>query len=806
MTSAGQLLSNIRFEDLQKEDDFDKLITGLITCEDYKHALRISNYASQQFKKSPRFVTRKAMCLKSLGRGDDALEVLNSWHQKKDTEIAREKAAILYDLKRFQEYADLIHTMNPDGVSDPVERERYLSALLEGSRFNEALQEIGKSLAKVPNDPGVLQQKFKLQTMLNDISGAYETAERILAVDKANRECSAFVLDYLFGNGEYEKFIERFGSLSKNSGYSKGPLVAALIFSAQVDDAIERIRSDHSSLKQPEVIDALFFTLREEEQVDTVLEICENDGFDLAGIAMSRIKGKKMQFSSTIWDQIKTTRSEAVIWSVAMETINFRDRTRPEMVSALLSDKKFANLSNLSEAIVLVYAGKYYEEMTDNRKFMYPLTEALVENGRTRDAEVKLEQSHDPKRLDPFYHYLLSRIQYLEGDISASRKSILRALGRLSNRNFFLQSIRISISQDDPDSILSALDGIAKMDALESCDLSELFAYVSKDGEENLAKEILHRFGDQDVKNIWINRLQRDQYLRSNEFEEAARISRKIVLNSSKVADDVRKHAILLENTAKEEERVDYLMQEEKKTGDPQIEIWLGDYYYIKKNYEKALETYEKAIQKGTREGEIKNLPETLIELGEFERVEKMLSGSPGNEIALIKLYHRTGRIPEITNLLRNVKVDNKEDEAVIQYISRILWVNRQVRDTLIEMFHSTGSLFLGKIISQHMVESRDFINAERVMRAILKLYPEDAQNIRALSDLLVENNHPSEAAAILLRSVKQFSGAEQREIADRLMRIYFEITEYRALLDFFWKNTCVLYQTIIQWVIRSLI
>ena len=513
-----------------------------------------------------------------------------------------------------------------------------------------------------------------------------------------------------------------------------------------------------------------------------------------------------MQFSSTIWAQIKTSMSAAVIWSVAMETINFRDRTRPEMVSALLSDKKFANISNLSEAIVLVYAGKYYEEMTDNRKFMYPLTEALVENGRTRDAEVKLEQSHDPKRLDPFYHYLLSRIQYLEGDISASRKSILRALGRLSNRNFFLQSIRISISQDDPDSILSALDGIAKMDALESCDLSELFAYVSKDGEENLAKEILHRFGDQDVKNIWINRLQRDQYLRSNEFEEAARISRKIVLNSSKVADDVRKHAILLENTAKEEERVDYLMQEEKTTGDPQIEIWLGDYYYIKKNYEKALETYEKAIQKGTREGEIKNLPETLIELGEFERVEKMLSGSPGNEIALIKLYHRTGRIPEITNLLRNVKVDNKEDEAVIQYISRILWVNRQVRDTLIEMFHSTGSLFLGKIISQHMVESRDFINAERVMRAILKLYPEDAQNIRALSDLLVENNHPSEAAAILLRSVKQFSGAEQREIADRLMRIYFEITEYRALLDFFWKNNCVLDQTNIQWVIRSLI
>ena len=292
VTSAGQLLSNIRFEDLQKEDDFDKLITGLITCEDYKHALRISNYASQQFKKSPRFVTRKAMCLKSLGRGDDALEVLDSWHQKKDTEIAKEKAAILYDLKRFQEYADLIHTMNPDGVSDPAERERYLSALLEGSRFNEALQEIGKSLAKVPNDPGVLQQKFKLQTMLNDISGAYETAERILAVDKANRECSAFVLDYLFGNGEYEKFIERFGSLSKNSGYSKGPLVAALIFSAQVDDAIERIRSDHSYLKQPEVIDALFFTLREEEQVDTVLEICENDGFDLAAIAMSRIKGK----------------------------------------------------------------------------------------------------------------------------------------------------------------------------------------------------------------------------------------------------------------------------------------------------------------------------------------------------------------------------------------------------------------------------------------------------------------------------------------------------------------------------------
>ncbi len=805
--SASRILNSISFEDLEGAGNFKDMVLGLKACDNYKPALRVVNFAVHKFKQDPDFVVLKAQILGAQGKQDEALEILDGWPDKSTRIILNEKADILFSAGRYQEYADLIPTIFPDGVDDQTERDRYITSLIQDSRFHDALQEIGKSLSKNPDDLSVLRQKFKLENMLNEISRAYETAEKVISIDTSDRECSDFVLDHMFSNGEYEKFIQRYESLVGVGEENKGRLIAALLYNQELDDAVERITSDHTLLSSPDVVDAIFFTVRDDDHLTILQDICEKDEYSMAMIAIYRIRGKQIHFDSKIWERVKSIRSQAVIWGVAMETTNFRDRSKPELVNALLSDTRYANLSNLMEAINLVYAGKYFEEMTDNRRFMYPLSEALIENGMTREAEAKLEQAHDPtKRSDPFYNFLLSRIHYIEGDESAARKSILRSLGKLKNKNFLLQQMRIAIKQDDPDSIMSSLDGIRAIDELDRCDLSELYTFLSEEDQHEFADRVLAQYGDESPKNIWISRLKRDQLVRENEFEGAERVSRKIIVNNARVVDDLRKHAILLKNTNRESERVDFLVQEEKETGDPQIEIWLGDYYFLKKQYQKALEAYEKSMQKGTKEEDIKNLPEVLIELGEFERVEEIITKKPGNEIPLIKLYHRTGRILEIAELLRNINVTTKEDEAVIQYISRILWVNRKIRDTLIEMFNATGNLFLGKIIAEHLAESRDFENAERIMREILKLYPEDANNIKALSDLLVENNRPTDAANIILKAVRKLSGKPQRDLAERLMRIYFEIGEYRALLDFFWKNTWVISQTNIQWVIRSLI
>ncbi len=805
---AQAAVRKVDFDTIEDSTYLSKYIEILMETGDLKMALRAVNHASYIFKDDPRFIILHSRCLRKMDRGSEALELIDqSASFSQDQDVAAERSEVLYELGRYQEYVDTMKKAYPQGIPEGKAKLQYIDVLVRLSLFDEALREINSSLSINRNSVGMLRKKFQVLTLLNSYSEAYQTAELILATDPKDKDAALFMLDQLFRSGNYESFIDKHSTIrAADLSGVENLLVASLVYTGDLAEAVRHIEGKPGLLSSPQVIDSIFFSIREEEQLQKLIDLAASSS-RLALMTLYKIKGKFILIDDSLWEMIRQTKSEAVVWTAVSVAVNFRNRTRPELLSSLLASKAFANVSNLVDAISLVYAGKYTEEMSDSRKFMYPLSQALIDIRETKAASALLEASRDPRKSDPFYHYLLSRIQIQEDDTASARKSIMRALGRLTNRDFLAHAIRVAILEGDSDTILLMIDRIIEMKEQDYVDLSDLYKYLSDSSLTDLQNKIVERFDRVGSKNLWIERMRRDRYMRENDIGEAEKVSRKIVISKSKLIDDIKKHAELLESAKKDQERIEFLQEEQGNVQDPQIDLWLGDYYMINKNYEKAIESYKKAEAKGMKESEIRNLPEALIEVGEYETAEKLLKSGQGNEVSLIKLYHRTGRIQEVVDLLRKVNVKNKEEEAAILYISRILWVNRQIRDTMIQLFHETSSLFLGKIISQRLLESRDFIGAERVMREILKKYPEDVENLRNLGDLLVEINHPTEAVSILMKGTKYIKTKnEMQDIVNRICRIYYETGEYNLLTDFFKKNPQILDSTNIQWIIRSYI
>lgn len=807
-SEAQSAINRLDFDELEDKNYLADYIGILLETGDLKMALRAVNHASYLFKDDPGFIILHSRCLRKMDRSSEALELIDqSTAFRKDQALAFERAEVLLELGRYQEYVDTIKMAYPQGIPEGSAKVQYIDVLVRLSLFDDALKEISASLSIDPKNLQVLRKKFQVQNLLNNYSEAYQTAELIISIDPRDKDSALFILGQLFRSANYENLISKY-SVMKTSDLSgvENLLVASMVYTGDFAGALAHIVEKPSLLSSPEVIDSIFFSIREEEQLQKLMDIAGTSS-RLALMTLYKIKGKYIMIDDALWDMIRQTKSEAVVWTAVSVSANFRNRTKPELLASLLASKAFANVSNLVDAIGLVYAGKYTEEMSDSRKFMYPLSQALIDIREIKAASSLLEASRDPKKSDPFYHYLLSRIQVQEGDIGSARKSIMRALGRLTNRDFLTHAIRVAIIEGDSDTVLLMLDRIIEMKEQDYVDLSQLYKYLSDSGLAELQNKIVERFDRVGSRNLWIERMRRDRYMRENEIVEAEKVSRKIVVSKSKLVDDIKKHAELLQSAKKDQERIEFLQEEQGNVQDPQIDLWLGDYYIINKNFEKAIESYRKAEARGMKESDIKNLPEALIEVGEYEAAEKLLKSGQGNEVSLIKLYHRTGRIQEVVDLLKRVNVKNKEEEAAILYISRILWVNRQIRDTMIQLFHESHSLFLGKIISQRLLESRDFIGAERVMREILKKYPGDVENLRSLGDLLVEINHPSEAVSILMKGMKYIETKnDMQDIVNRICRIYYETGEYNLLTEFFRKNPQILDSTNIHWIIRSYI
>ena len=576
-------INDLDTSELRDPEILSRLINLYIEIGDQKKALRAANNASYLYPNDPKIIIQHSKVLEMMGRNDDALDLLEkSLQNSKNAMLIDAKAYLLYTMGKNEEFVKFVSESYADAIPAAMKM-KYLDSLISLSDFDKALQVINANLSKNTFDIEMLKKKFNVQLMLNDTGGAYDTAEKVLRSGSRDRECATYLLEQLFRRQDYETFLQKIDEIGDlGDKHLKNLVAAAYLYESEQEKAVSYIEGDPSVLSDPDLLDSVFFTVRDDNFVERVLNAAKSSGISIALLPLYKILGKQIQLSDEIWDDLNKTRSESVAWSAATAVINFKSGSKPEMIQTLLSRQYFANINNLIDAVLLIYSGRFTEEMTDSKKFMYPLSRALIDIGDLKNAETKLEQSRDAKKTDPFYHFLASKIQLAEGDIAPANKSIFRALGRLTNKEFLIQAIDVAIKLEDSDTILSMIDKIIRINESDTSDFSDLYRYLSRPEMHEFAEKIIAKMDAAESKNIWIERLRRDRLIMANDLAEAEKVSRKIVISRSKTLEDIKKHANLLQSAMKESERIEFLKSEEKNASDPEIDAWLGDYYFVR--------------------------------------------------------------------------------------------------------------------------------------------------------------------------------------------------------------------------------
>lgn len=805
---ASHILATVNFEEFETEDQFLKYIHLCMDARESKYAYRAAKAASSAFPDNIELLYLKGAGLFAVGREDEAVESLEELikvHPK--YEPARIFLGnIYYDRGDFQNMVEITYAVK-EKMADNIDwMLKYIHAEINASDLDGAFRDIKTLESKNPDNLDILRIKLDIQVLINDTNDAFVTSRSIFERDRNDRKGRDYYFNELFNRNEYEEFLKRLDEYGSDDEYLNLK-VAALLYQNELDDAISFAAKDPEIINYDCVLDAIFFTVRNDTSIVKLIKFIEEDEHILAGIVLRFLQGLKITWNEETMDRVEKSGSLAIAWILARSTINFADRVRPELVNNMLSRPKFNVVNNIIDAIFLIYTGKVSDDMADSMRFAYPLTEALIGTGDFKNASNKLQKAFDPKHSDAFYYYYRSVIDQNLNDINAASRNIEKALEALTNANFYSQQIRIMLSEDEVEGITEAIDTMEKMGAVESLCFTDIYEYVEKKNNPELRDMFLSRFDELGLKNIWIDRMKRDKMADEKDFEGATRVSRVIVVSKLKTPEDIRTHAEILKALSRDEEREEFLESVETETSDPMIDAWLGDSFYLKKDYEKAIEFYNRAVEKGGNPIRIRNFPEALIEAGKYTEAESLIKKIPNSNLLLLKLYHRMGRIMEIASLLETLSLQTKEDEEVIKYIARILWINRQIRDTLIGLFTQSRNIYLGRILVDRMMESRDFIGAEKIMRAIMKEYPEDLDNMLRLGDLLYETKHPTEATSILLKAFKIVENKDDGEqILNTIMKIYFETGNYEEIKKLYSVNTNYVNLANIQWIVRSFI
>lgn len=802
------ILGRIDYEESNDEKFLRKYIDLCIEAQETNHAYRASKLASSQFPDNIEFAYLKALGLKEVGREDEAIETLQQIIKDKPEYIeARVLLADIYFGKGdFQNVVELSFPIK-EQMSDNLDwMLKYIHAEINASDLDGAFRDIKSLDSKFPDNLDVLRIKLDIQILINDTNDAFLTSRSIFEKDRNDKKSRDYYLNELFGRHEFEEFLKRLDEYGSDGEYDSLKL-ASYIYLSDLENTINFGRRNLDTFSDENVLDAMFFMIRNDTSILKLIELVKNEEHPLISIVLRFIQGLKVTWNEEAMDLVGKTSSLAIAWILAKTTVNFKDRVKPEMINNLLARPKFNVVNNIIDAIFLIYSGRVTDDMADSMRFFYPLTEALVGAGDLANAQIKLQNAFDPKKADAFYFYFQSLIDLKTNDVSAASKNVEKALETLTNANFIVQRIRINLAEDDLEAAMDSIDQISAMGATENICFSDIYSYVNWKQDSEIRNAFLSKFESMELGNIWIDRLKRDKMADEKDYDGATRVSRVIVVSRSKTVDDIRTHAEILKASSRENEREEFLESIETETSDPMIDVWLGDTFFLKKDYVKAIEFYDRAIEKGEKPVKIRNYAEALIEAGKFGEAENIINGLQSKNLLLLKLYHRMGRIVDIVRLLETLTLETKEDEEVIKYISRILWINRQIRDTLINLFTESRNLILGRIIVDRMMESRDFIGAEKVMRIIMKDYPDDLDNMRRLADLLYETKHPTEANTILLRALKIVENKEDGEqILNTIMKMYYETGNHDEIKKLYQVNTNYVNTSNIQWIVRSFI
>ena len=800
-------LEGFDFSDLKDIDDIIVVTDSLLLLGNWKTALDVINNALNFRKSNDHLLRQKVKILLSSGEKVEAYEIIKDILKRNDDspELARTALEIAYSQGLMDEFLELSKTHSAI-FSDPFFLSRKIDAEIQKSMFGEALKDITEGLITSPGNLDLLNMKFRTLIKLNNTNDAYGTALEILKINPNSDEHATYIVDLLFKRGEYDQvlsFMERYQHVrqSRMEFY-----ISSLFYMDRQHEAIKALSSIPEYAGNPLVLDSVFFNVRVEEilkELESFIILHREESVALK-IITDRLRGVPSDYSSIDGQFLERYPSTALAFIKSWFYVS-SGRKMPEDLLNALSKQVFRSAKATVDLIQQAMEGKIGEEIIDSTKYLFPISETYIRNGKLDRAERELVRAASNQK-DPFYLYLMAVIDFQRGDYTSSRKNADASLDKLMNCDFLILAVELAMIYGETKKIREHADKLVSLGSLELMDLGGFHSFINRNKFWEMASDFLSYIGSGTSHNPWIFRIRRDVLRNSGNLQNAIEQSLMLFRTRQFNSQDIDLHMAMLKDAGKPDEVLQFLGDLEIENRTPEIEILLAGVLNSMGKYDQALNHCNAAIQMGVDPMTIPGYLNALIEAGQYEKAQDMLSKNE-NDLLQLKLYQKTSQIPQALALLKRITFKRQEDPEILKAAVETLWYNRDVRELIVRIYSNEGFVWLGKLIARKTFDSGDTKLALEVARNLNRNEPEDLDTVRLYSDILVRTGRRTDAIELILRSLrfcKEFANC--LDIVNVLLRLYYEDRDYEAIKKFYETNPKYVDDRSLQYVIRSYI
>ncbi len=800
-------LDGFNFNDLKDVDSILVATDSLLNAGDWKTALDVINNALNSRKSDEQLLRQKVKILLASGERVEAYEIIKEILKLRndDLDLARTALEMAYSQGLMDEFLEMSRT-HAAVFSDPSFLSKKIDAEIQKSMFGEALRDITEGLTINPGNLDLLKMKFRTLIKLDNTNDAYNTALEILKIDQKSEEHANYIVELLFQRGEFGQvisFIDRYQQLRQSRAEY---YISSLFHTDRHHEAIKALSSIPNYAGNPVIIDSVFFNIRLDDvlkELESFIILHREESAGLK-IVTDRLRGIPSDYSNIDGQFLEKYPSTALAFIKSWWYIS-TGRKMPEELTNYLSKPVFRSAKATVDLIRQAIEGKTGDEIMDSARYLFPISETYIRNGRLDRAERELLRSASNQK-DPFYLYLMGMIDFQRGDYTSSRKNVDASLDRLQNCDFLLLAVQLAMIYGETKKIREYAEKMVSMGSLELMDLSGFYSFINRNKFWEQASDFLSYIGSGTSHNPWIFRIRRDVFRNGGNIAQAIEQSLMLFRTRQFNHMDIDLHMAMLRDSGKQDEVLQFLGDLETENRTPEIEILLASSLNNAGKYDQSLTHFEAAIQMGVDPFALQGYVNALIETGNYEKAQDILSKNE-NELMQLKLYQKTSQIQQILALLKKITFKRQEDQDILKTAVDTLWYNRDVRDLIVKIYSDQGFVWLGKLIARKTFDNGDTKLALEIARNLNRNEPGDLDTVRLYSEILVRTGRRTDAIELILRSLrfcKEYANC--LDLVGLLLRLYYEDRDYEAIKKFYETNPKYVDEKSLQYVIRSYI
>lgn len=696
----------------------------------------------------------------------------------------------------------LVSKLEPQEKDKEV-RKFEIESLMKLGRFDEASKALVDAEKTSPEAEDLKYLKYQLMRSLQRQNEAYDLAIELVKMGSRIEDVITYLFEWLFSLGEYKDIIDIYRKFELEDG-SYIPYVASSMISIRdFKSAFELMETKPDILFSAPVVDSIFYYVRSEDILKKLEALATSENLLLKTV-IQKLRGLSVSKTQDL-DDIGLVRSRAFSFIVSFPHYNSPSREIGESIKTLLSTSKNAEIRDLLEVVAQARnTGKIPSGFIDSMRFMFPVSLALSDGGYLEAAENLVMRSEHVDS-DPFYNFIRHRIEYGKKNYGPAKKFLTKAMHSLTNFQFLQDFVFLLILTDDKDleEYLKSMEDNGWNGLLDTEGLYTIIKSAGKWGALNSILSVTSRWG---LNDRYILRLGRDYHIGKAQFQEALVSSEGIFRSQGFTYDDAKTHLELLDKTGRSSEKLPFLDDVETEQSLPEAHVIHGDLLFTMGKLKDAMSHYEIAMKEGINLKENRNYISALIESGRENEAVNLL-GKTDDPYLMIRVYHRQHRIMESLELLKKYSGGAEERQEMYIYAAQNLWYNRDVQDTLMEIFNEKGYLFLGKVIAAKLYDQGESDEAVKILRNISRNYPQNLEIKRILIDMLVKSGQRDEAITLIINNLSNFKEYKDLlEIIRTLYHLYFEDRDYGAITKFYETNPDYIDSDILQYIVRSYI